>query len=161
MGYSTDFEGAIDIDPPLNQKEIEYIRKFNDTRRTDRENGPYYVGAGGLAGQAHEADIHNYNSPPAEQPGLWCQWTVTDDGTQIEWDGGEKFYSAGEWMKYIIQHFLCQDPIAKKVNKYFDFLQGHTCNGVIRAYGEDPEDLWSIHVEDNVVTLKEAKVNWG
>ncbi len=160
MGYTTDFEGSISIEPPLTPKEIEYINKFNDTRRMDRGNGPYYVGGTGLSGQGHDSDIRDHNRPPTEQPGLWCQWMATEDGNYIEWDGGEKFYDSPAWMQYIIDHFLGQDPIAKKVNEHFDFLQGHTLNGTIRAYGEDSEDRWSLIVEDNVVTTKEATISW-
>ena len=86
MGYTTDFHGQISIDPPLNPTEIEYINKFNDTRRMNRTNGPYYVGGTGMGGQDHEDDIQDYNSPPTGQPGLWCNWCATEDGKFIEWE---------------------------------------------------------------------------
>jgi len=171
MGYTTYFTGAISIDPPLNEKEIKYLTKFADTRRMDREKGPYYVGAGGVAGQAREDDIRDYNRPSEGQPGLWCQWVPADIqvdeldtpilARSIEWDGGEKFYYALEWMQYLVDHFIGNDPIAKKVDpEKFDFLQGHTLNGEILAEGEEQGDIWKIIVEDNVVTEKEAKIVW-
>ncbi len=160
MGYTTDFEGHVDITPPLSAKEVEYINRFNETRRMDRENGPYFVGGSDDFGQGRDSDIYDHNRPPAEQPGLWCQWRASEDGTRIEWDGGEKFYNAPEWMQYIIDHFIGDDPIAKRVNSHFDFLEGHSVNGVIRAYGEDPEDLWTLTVADNVVVTKDAEINW-
>ena len=84
----------------------------------------------GMAGQDHEPDIIDYNSPPKGQPGLWCQWVPTHDGKFIVWDGNEKFYNSAEWMTYLIEHFIGDRPKAKKE---LPFLQGHTCNGRILA----------------------------
>ncbi len=150
MGYTTEFEGSVTINPPLNEKEIEYINKFSETRRMNRRNGPYYLGTGDF-GQAHEDDVIDYDTPPDGQPGLWCQWVASEEGTTIEWDYGEKFYGATEWMEYIINHFFGSNPIAKQDNEHFDFLQGHTINGTINATGEEAHDLWKIVVTDNVV----------
>ena len=160
MGYTTDFTGQISIDPPLNEKEIEYINQFNETRRMRRTNGPYFVGGGGMFGQDHDSDIQDYNRPPEGQPGLWCKWMATEDGKFIEWDGAEKFYDAAEWMQYIIDHFLGKNPIAKQVNSHFDFLEGHTLNGEILAEGEEQGDIWKIFVNNNAVTTKEATISW-
>lgn len=161
MGYTTDFDGSVEIVPPLSEKEIKYINAFNDTRRMDRENGPYYVGGGGMCGQDHEADIGDYNSPDASQPGLWCGWRTNEEGTVIEWDGGEKFYNSAEWMQYIIDHFIGANPLAKLNNpEHFDFLQGHTVNGDIYAQGEESDDVWKLEVVDGVVTVKEGTVSY-
>jgi hypothetical protein len=43
MGYSTDFLGHLDIEPPLNDEEIDYLTAFFDSRRCRREGGPYAV----------------------------------------------------------------------------------------------------------------------
>lgn len=160
MGYTTDFDGVINIDPPLNEKEIKYINKFNDTRRMNRKNGPYYVGGTDMCGQGQDEDIIDYNTPDPSQPGLWCGWLVNEEGTQIEWDGGEKFYYAGEWMKYIINHFIGKDPIAKRNNEHFNFLEGHNTNGEIYANGEESGDNWKIEVKDGVVSIKEGSITY-
>jgi len=161
MGYTTDFEGQIGIEPPLNEKEIEYINKFSDTRRMDRKNGPYYVGGTGMAGQDHESDIRNYNAPDDTQPGLWCQWVPTEEGDAIEWDGNEKFYESEKWMQYIIDHFLGENPLAKlNQPEHFGFLQGHKLNGDIYAQGEEHDDTWKLEVADGVVTVKQATVTY-
>ena len=171
MGYTTDFDGVINIDPPLNEKEIKYINKFSDTRRMNRRNGPYYVGGTGMCGQDREEDVIDYNSPDPSQPGLWCQWVPADietdemgepvSATGIEWDGNEKFYNAAEWMQYIIDHFIGENPLAKLNNpEHFDFLQGHTLNGEIFADGEEADDHWKIEVKDGNVTTKQGVVNY-
>ena len=149
MGYTTEFAGTITVDPPLNEQEVEFLNKFADTRRMHCAQGPYYVDRGGFADQEHEDGVIDYNRPPEGQPGLWCQWVIGDEG-DIEWDGGEKFYCAAEWMEYIIDHFLKPNCIAKNA---LPFLQAnHTCNGTIEAQGEDMDDRWKLIVTDNVVS---------
>jgi hypothetical protein len=163
MGYTTDFHGQITVDPPLNEAERGYLNKFAGTRRMDRTKGPYFVDGTGDCGQGRDADINNYNRPPAGQPSLWCQWVPTEDGTAIAWDGGEKFYEADEWMRYLIDHFLKPGAWAKnaasgpKANGASIFGD-HVCNGTIEAHGEDPNDHWLLVVKDNVVTRKDGRV---
>lgn len=162
MGYTTTFKGQVTIEPPLNAAEISYLRAFAATRHMDRAKGPYYVGA-------DDGDVHDGNRPPAEQPGLWCQWVPTEDGAAIVWDGGEKFYCADEWMRYLIDHFLAPDaeaarrtnrtPIAADNPSMWDldvrfqqFTFNHVLNGRIKAQGEEARDRWDLVVYDNVVT---------
>lgn len=157
MGYTTDFWGQVDIVPDLNKKEVTYLQKFFETRRMLRGKGEYYVDAGGHAGQDSESDIVEYNSPPPEQPSLWCKWAV--DGNSIEWNGAEKFHHAEQWMWYIIQNFLKPNPIAKiRFPKQFGFLKGHICNGEIGAQGEDNEDRWNLIVKDNEVFVESGRM---
>lgn len=154
MGYHTTFSGSVQVSPPLNQQEIDFLTKFNETRRMDRTKGPYYVDNKGMMGQDHEPDIRDYNSPPDGQPGLWCHWVPTADGTAIEWDGGEKFYDSPEWMQYLIDHFL--GPNAKAKGE-LPFLQAnHVLNGVIDAEGEEQGDVWVLVVKDNKVSTADS-----
>ena len=88
-------------------------------------------------GQIHDKSIVEYNYPTDTQPGLWCQWIFDKDG--IEWDGGEKFYSYVEWLKYLIENFL-------KPN-------GYTVNGNVYFRGEDFDDVGEITVENNEVKV--------
>lgn len=106
MGYSTDFEGHLEITPPLNPAERAYLAKFAETRRMHREKGPYFVGGTGMSGQGQDADVIDYNSPSPEQPGLWCNLVPNRAGTRLEWSGSEKTYDFDKWVKYIIDHFL-------------------------------------------------------
>jgi hypothetical protein len=160
MGYTTDFSGEISIEPPLSAEEIAFLTKFNCTRRMRRGKGPYYVDGGGFMGQGDDTDtdILDGNSPPEGQPGLWCQWEPSDDGTVIQWDGGEKFYNAAEWMAYLVEHFIGAAPLAKRE---LPFLEGHVCNGEILAAGEDPDDRWMLVVKNNRVTVRNATISYG
>jgi hypothetical protein len=172
MGYSTDFEGTASITPPLNAHEIAYLRKFADTRRMCRDLGPYFVDGSEYFGQGHDPDITDYNSPPPEQPGLWCNWQPTEDGTAIGWDGQEKFYYADHWMTYVIDTFLkpgaaVQEEMANPVpgrdypEAFAHFTFDHEVNGTINAQGDDADDRWRLMVTGNVVTTERAHVVWG
>lgn len=162
MGYTTDFYGSVEITPPLNETERAYLRKFAETRRMNRSNGPYFVDGNGDFGQGNGPDvIYNYNDPDT-QPGLWCQWTPTEDGAAIEWDGREKFYESEAWMIYIIDHFLKPGAEASKTDdpQFASFTFDHVVNGTIEAQGEDNDDKWRLVVEDNVVRTQQAKIVW-
>jgi hypothetical protein len=162
MGYTTDFYGQVVVSPPLNASEIAYLDKFAETRRMDRERGPYFVDGSGMFGQGGDSDIRDHNEPPEGQPGLWCQWIPTDDGKAIGWDGGEKFYYAEEWMVYIIDHFLRPGARAgaSGEKQFADFTFDHVVNGAIEAQGEDPDDKWRLVVEDNEVRVQQARTVW-
>lgn len=110
------------------------------------ENGEYFVGGAGMCGQDHDSSILDYNNPPSNQPGLWNQWIPNEDGTSIEWDGGEKFYGYVEWLEYIITHFL--KP------------WGYTVNGAVKWSGEDSDDMGAIVVNDNVVNSRQATITY-
>lgn len=166
MGYSTDFYGSFKLDKPLTDEHRTYLELFNSTRRMARdaadasllpdqvrfaaglpigEQGGYYVGALGHAGQDEDASIIEYNDPPKGQPGLWCQWMPDDGGDDaIVWDQGAKFYYYVEWLEYIIEHFL--QP------------WGYVLNGEVEWNGEDRDDIGQICVKDNVVETKHGKI---
>lgn len=152
MGYTTEFEGRIELDKPLTEELFTFLIKFNHTRRMKRNpeklkemgftgdygvEGEFFVDGDEPFGQGPDDSILDYNQPPRTQPGLWCQWVPTEDRNGIEWDGNEKFYHAGEWMLYLIDHIL--KPA------------GYVANGVIHAQGEFDDDAWDLCVMDNVV----------
>lgn len=164
MGYSTSFKGSFALDKNLTNEQLNYLRKFAETKRFKRdvnklvdmpdpireavnlplgEDGSYFVGGTGFFGQDHDSSVileNHMTVKPTSQPGYWCQWTPNDDGDAIKWDGGEKFYNYIEWIEYIIEHFL--NPWGYKVN------------GSVSWRGDDREDRGKIHVENNVVTIE-------
>ena len=155
MGYDTTFDGVFKLDKPLATEHALYLKKFSETRRMRRDStkaaelsdpvreavgleignqGEFYVGADGFMGQDRDESILDYNYPPSTQPGLWCQWVPSQDGTGIEWDCNEKFYHYIQWLSYIIVNFL--KP------------WGYVLNGKVCWRGEDFEDTGAIIVED-------------
>lgn len=86
-----------------------------------------------------EISIVDDSEPPADQPGLWCNWIPTSDGCGIHWNGREKFYYYVEWLQYIISNFL--EP------------WGYRLNGRVKWQGERDDDTGVIVVEDNQIVL--------
>jgi hypothetical protein len=165
MGYTTEFTGQLTIVPQLQTEQIQYLQTFNKTRRMMRDTeklenvpdsirnavnlplgmqGAYFVGYPNNYGQDRSLDVLDYNNPPTTQPGLWCKWTVTDDGHFLEWDEREKFYDYIEWLQYLIDNFF------KKWN--------YVLNGTITWEGEDNSDMGRIVVIDNEIQIYKAKV---
>jgi len=143
MGYTTDFEGGFNITPVLSQKDNEFLTKFSETRRMARSVGPEY----GIEGEFYvdgdgdrdwswsdpKTNVINYNRPPITQPGLWCQWIPTDDGS--------------EWLQYLIDKILAP--------------RGYTLNGECQWFGENRDDVGVIIVKNNKVTTKVGKLTYG
>lgn len=176
MGYTTDFTGAFDLDKPLTEAHRNFLLAFNQTRRMKRDpqeaeklddpireaaglpvgpQGGYFVGAAHVeegkvespnCGQDNDASVLDHNEEPEGQPGLWCQWTVNEEGTQIVWDYGEKFYYYTKWLAYLVEHFL--KP------------WGYVLNGEVRWSGEVAGDLGTVIAEDNKVSGVPATINY-
>lgn len=168
MGYTTSFSGTFLLDRPLDPALNNYLKKFADTRRMKRDatktatrpdpvreaaglpvgdEGAYFVGESGFAGQDNGSDVLEHNYPPKGQPGLWCQWVPTADGTGITWDEGEKFYEYTAWLQYIIDNFLAP--------------AGYELTGEVEWQGEDTDDRGIIGVKDNQVYVRHATVSFG
>jgi hypothetical protein len=162
MGYTTDFEGFVTITPPLNASEIAYLNDFAETRRMHRAAGPYFVRGTGAFGQGNDGDVLDFNSPDPSQPGLWCQWRPLSDGSGLEWDGGEKFYNAPEWMRYLVALISTKPDdetyalMLAADERFADFTFDHVVEGEIQAQGEDTGDRWLLVVTDNVVAVQKA-----
>lgn len=145
----------------LKKEHAAYLKKFSETRRMQRYSkkvkempdpireaaglplGPeaaYFVGGKGFMGQGEDESILDYNKPPRGQPGLWCQWVPSKDGTAILWNGMEKFYYYIEWMEYLIKHFL--KP------------WGYVLNGEVTWQGEEFEDSGVIRIKDNRIKVE-------
>ena len=163
MGYHTDFTGEINISPPLSDEQITYINTFSSTRRMARnesilasmpdpvrdavglpvgQQGEFYVGSTSDFGQTRDKSIIDFNLSPKSQPGLWCDWEVSDDGKYLEWNGSEKFYGYVEWLEYMNKNFFT--PWKKDLN------------GEIKWEGEDSSDKGVIVVENNNVKALEG-----
>lgn len=137
MGYSTDFRGEIKLNKKLDDNTAELIRGISMTRRMIR-NVPSEFG---VDGEFYIKDdmlgVLDENRPPSTQPGLWMDWTVTDDNNAIEWSGAEKFYYYIEWLVYLRDRVL--------LPKGYGFVEG----SVILWAGEDSFDLGKIEIGKN------------
>lgn len=154
MGYTTDFIGHADINPPLNITEQMYLTAFNQSRRCLRPDGPYHVPRNPAADRDRPVgDIDAYNSIAAGQPSLWCHWVPCWEGCCLTFDGREKFYGATAWLIYLIDHFLRPNALARgsKLDCFDGFTFDHHLDGIIAACRRDTRRLYLIRVEDNAV----------
>jgi len=171
MGYSTDFEGSFKLTKPLTTEQIAYLRKFSGTRRMARraditeprpdverlavglpigEECGYYTGSTADFGQdRNDAGIIDYNRPPSGQPGLWCQWVPSDDGSALHWNDAEKFYRYVEWANYLLDHFLSRWGIA-------------FASSDVKYEGESRDDFGRLIIDDSGrVAQVPGKRVWG
>jgi len=186
MGYTTDFEGVLTFDKPLNQKQRAYINCIGQTRRMKRDvnklmelykgrhgnpsakdktnasevyghEGEYFARDDGNFGQGNDESVIDHNCPPGQrgfaqgevengQPGLWCQLEINEDGTELSWNGAEKFYNYTAWLKYLIKNFF--NPWKKKLT------------GELFWYGEDRDDIGKIKVRNNDVFVFDGDITF-
>jgi hypothetical protein len=136
------------ISPPLKEEHKKYLLAFNAVRHMALRDGVKIPcptrEAAGLPDEARfcvvdldhgNARIADYNRPPEGVPGLWCGWTVSDDGKYLQWDGVEKFYNYVEWLGFMMETFLIS--------------WGYTLEGMIDWQGEDPDDTGHIVIDQN------------
>lgn len=121
MGYNTDFFGSVEVDPPVDL--------FLATKLRDISASGDGIPDDGIS------DAPEYG---------WLQWILNEEGDEISWDGGEKFYDAAEWMKWLIDTHLAP--------------AGHVCNGTIEARGDESDDHWFLIVENNQVYTQQGAV---
>lgn len=157
MGYSTDFVGWVQVDPPLAKHETDYLRAFGRTRRWDRPAGPYVVLPHPLADDEDkdldDQGVAAYNRPVPGEPGLWCPWTATDSGSTLAYDGIEKAYDDVRWLQYVINTFLCPDAVASTADDpaFDEFTFDHVCDGAVASCRRDTGQVSLILVTNNDV----------
>lgn len=116
--------------------------------------GCFFVGAEGMAGQEDpdgggwsgpehyaKVGILDYNSSPADQPGLWCCWEPTEDGKGIWVPHENKHYHYIEWLQYLLDNFLTP--------------WGYNLSGKVRWKGESSDDRGFLCVSNNKIFVNE------
>lgn len=157
MGYTTKFSGpGFWCDPPIREEHAAYIRQFSKTRhviyntsqieqgptrsRVNVPNSMQFVlldDSPDLPCNLRNLPCKDWNATPPGVPSLWCDWTVTDEGT-IDWSGMDNFYCYVMWLEWIIINLL--KPWGYRVQGTLDFT------------GERDDDFGKIIVVDNQVT---------
>ena len=158
MGYTTIFRGSFQFNTKVPEKIADYIKKFSRTRHMRRNvdqiklmypdwKDRCWAGFLGLEGEyfldtefdyCKNPSILDINAPPLTQPGLWCQWIISEDRKHLEWDGGEKFYNYKEWLEYLIKNFFAPSRLV--------------LNGKVKWQGEDENDRGVLIVRSNSVS---------
>jgi hypothetical protein len=164
MGYTTLFHGDFTISPPLEPRHRVFLCAFSETRRCQRlpkaesesseklrqevklpfgDRGEHCVGEVSSAFDK----IINYDEPPGQQPGLWCNWVPLRDGHALGWNGAEKFYHYEEWLGYLLNTYLIP--------------WGYEVSGSVCWSGEDMEDFGWLRVHGNQVEASAFNREWG
>ena len=120
MGYDTEFEGSFKLSRRVTPDEFDYMRRFNFTRHeafdVDKliaefgdsrglkglgygERGEYYVSVSDDYCPREERCVLR----GASDKSSWCHWKLTDDGTRLVWDEGEKTYDYIHWLRVVIR----------------------------------------------------------
>lgn len=167
MGYTTEFKGRFKFSKPVSPELADFINKFAESRHVTRDinaykksrpdwasrcfngnpgkDGEYVADESWMPSRMNAGKFHedygttDYNRPPGNCPGLWCQWIVSKDRKYLEWDGGEKFHKYAEWLEYLIENFIAPS--------------GYVLNGEVEYQGEDSDDRGTIRVSDNRITI--------
>lgn len=124
MGYSTEFQGGLKLNRELTHKEWVELRKLTNS---------------------YDQDVYaQYTETPETIPNSYLQWESNEDGTEIVWDGGEKFYDYIHWLRWLIKHYLAP--------------RGLILNGKIAWQGDDISDAGIIYATNNKITHHKSKV---
>ncbi|WP_204205898.1 hypothetical protein [Mammaliicoccus sciuri] len=148
--YSTEFKGKFEFAEPVNQDVITVVNGLSSTRRIMRdreelikitgvdygEDGEYFI----PDNFDDKTAVVDYNTPPSDQPSLWLEWEITEDGKYLQWTGGESFRCYLEWLDYLANNFFVPNDIS--------------LNGSVDYQGFDERDKGTIFIENNQVKLK-------
>lgn len=91
MGYTTEFSGSFQIDPPLSRELARTLNAFCDQR--------------------HGGDIYTFEGCPS----LWCDWAFSKDGTSMYWNGSEKSYEMTKWARYLKHKFFPTHKVTGRI----------------------------------------------
>lgn len=161
MGYSTEFSGVIEITPRLKNEDKEFLDKFFQIRHMKRDMSKLkgisknVIKEFGKDGCFYLKDYDNFNeifddktiinvNNSGDMPSLWCDLEIVEKNgeTFIQWNGSEKTYGVNEengWFTWLIDNFF-------KPN-------GYVLNGEMTWQGEEDDDIGTIKIENNNVSL--------
>jgi hypothetical protein len=156
MGHTTDFVGHIDIEPALNEDEINYLTALSTSRRFRRPGGPNDVPGNPRAEDCRDFDHDSYTAPAHGQPGLRCPWVPCWEGCCLSFDGNEKLYEPVPWLRYLIAHFLKPGARASRsgLDPFSNFTFDHQLDGMVVGCRRDTRELTAITVYANRVTTR-------
>jgi hypothetical protein len=134
-----------------------FAKNKKDPKEVYGHEGEFFAKDDGNFGQGDDGSVIDHNCPPGQkgfaqgevekgQPGLWCQWEISEDGTELFWDGGEKFYNYIAWLKYIIKNFFIP--------------WGIFANGEIEWQGEERDDIGKIKVKNNEIFVYDGEITF-
>lgn len=164
MGFSTTYLGRLDVNPPLNDSEVEWLRAFAAIDRRHYTE-PYEVAMNPRALQLDRWPQQESGEQPADRdpftslvprdgtPYPHLDWKPCEQGCCLIWDGTEKSRMAEEWLQYLIDHFLRPGAHARLERRpeFERFTFDHSVDGIIAGERNDTRELFLIVCEDNQI----------
>lgn len=180
MGFSTTYLGRLDIEPPLNDAEVQWLCAYAEIDRryfTD----PYEVPMNPRAflleqsqqqeeerlaaaarptkrGRRTKArDAFTTLMPGDGSPYPHLDWKPCPTGCCLGWDfTTEKSRMAEAWLQYLIDQFLRPGAVASTSGSpdFDTFTFDHVLKGTIAAERDDTRELWLIRCVDNQIVTE-------
>ncbi|WP_295697499.1 hypothetical protein [Lapillicoccus sp.] len=152
-GYSTTYIGHLDITPPLNAAEVEWLTALAEWQGGPQGDvftvpmNPRAVWSLAMA----KAGGSIASSAPEGMPRGTTDWRPCLDGCRLEWDRIEKSNDAIPSIRFLVDHFLGPQALARDAggDDFAAFSFDHALDGVIAAYRDDTEELFLIRAEDS------------
>lgn len=153
MGHTTDYLGYLEISPPLNDAEVQYLEVFGRMRHFTRDGSPYDVPGNPAAPDNVGVDSDAYHSVHPGKPSQDCGWTPCGTGCCLSHDGIEKFNNPEPWLTYLIDHLLKPGAVASTLGHPLleAFTFDHVLGGVVVGCRRDVRELFALVVDDNQV----------
>lgn len=125
MGYSTSYDGILKFNSELTTKELGFLSQFLDEDLRD-----------------HSSDWAKYPGfKEAKEAGYYINLEIAKDFSGLQWNGAEKTSGMIEVVNFIINAMKTIKP---------DF----TLVGKFMCQGEDHNDIWILHVDNNGIAVR-------
>ena len=153
MGYDTEYLGHLNVTPPLNPAEVEWLSGFADWGALP-DGDPFRLPMNPRAELAQAfADRGGALSQPRTVPTGIQDWRVCTHGDRISWQRREKSNDATAVLRFLVEHYLGPEATAKGCGRdeFAQFTFDHSLDGIIAASRNDTEELFLITVTDSVI----------
>lgn len=186
MGYTTDFEGSLELSKPLTEGQFRYINAFSTTRHMKRdEDGLRQHFEQNYDKGREKAILSIMHNAEIDIFGKEGEYVVSDQDydnfrVAIVNHNAPPSTQPGLWCSWCVEELPQKEDEVEKTHvlmwdgseKFYNYVEwlrylitnffepwGVVLNGDIRWRGEDFEDVGVIRCRDNVVTVKE--VEWS
>ncbi len=153
MGYDTEYLGHLNVTPPLNPAEVEWLSGFADWAALP-DGDPFRLPMNPRAELAQAfRDRGGAMSRPSMVPAGIRHWRVCADGDRISWRWAPKSNDARAALRFLVDHYLGPDATAKNCGRrdFEQFTFDHRLDGVIAACRNDTDELFLITVVDSAI----------
>ncbi|MGL5930342.1 MAG: hypothetical protein ACRCY8_15535 [Dermatophilaceae bacterium] len=154
MGYDTEYLGHLEVTPPLNRAEVEWLSGFADWGALP-DGDLFMLPMNPRAALAVAFRNAGDGVPgPRNIPYGIRDWRVSDDGTRISWRRAPKSNDAACTLTFLVETYLGVDAAARSSDHpdFAAFTFDHRLDGLIVGERDDTEELFLLEVNDSVVT---------